>query len=592
MFNEIRGQIYKMTFVLFLLASLGLWQITFVITAIEANIFLNMTIFGTFGFGAFVAYRNVMGLKNEVHAFDALKEEYEDNCNSELQEASDPYWRYYRCENDAVVFQKPNILEHPFQIISEEIGRTGALAMSTGTMQNLSDSVDARLDEQKSLVSYVTGILVMLGLIGTFVGLMVTLSSVGAIIGNLDLTGGAGAEAIQGLMDGLKVPLQGMATGFSSSLFGLITSLALGLIGRFGNQASSVLKTNFETWLAGVAIVGEATSTKNPGGFGFQERQLDLMFRVARFSLISNSRMMTTVDALTDSTQKMIKTQGNHISSTALLTNSISKMIQSQEVVNRSLIQTGEVLEDRKQLNEVMEELKKETANQHLTYERVNHELESLAERQMFLQESSAETLGTLANRDDLSTLMATVDHKLVHDSSSFRNALESVSNIVRDISTSTQEAQNQAAHQNAQQNEAIKHVEERMANDLSGLRVSIESLARIVGDLDSGLIEGIPKGKNRGMEDGDPLLKAVADTIVERDAAEMKYLLERINELSEGKDITRDENGQPALTVQQMRDLLHEKIGAEETEEQAAARHARNQPLSALGRFFGRGRS
>ena len=534
MFKELRNQILKMTFVLLMLGVLGVWQFQFVVDAIYSNVFLNMTIFGTFGFGAYIAYKNVLSLRNEIYAFEALREDYEDRTNSEQQQQNDPYWRYYRCEEDGIVFQKPHVLEHPYQIISEELGRTNTLAMSTGTMQNLSDSVGERLDDQKSLVQYVTGILVFLGLIGTFVGLMVTLGSVGDIIGNLDLSGGAGAEAIQGLMDGLKVPLQGMATGFSSSLFGLITSLALGLMARFANQGSSVLKTNFEAWLAGVAMVGEASASKQQEGFGFQERQLSLMFRVARFSLVSNAKLMTTVDALSDATQKMLIMQGDHLHSFGTLTQSVGQVLQSQDVVNRSLIQTNEVLEDRKKLAEAIEEIRNETTNQHYSYEQVNQELERLTRRQSQIQEASVETTHKLATRDDLSELMAGVDGKLAKDVTDLRKSIESVTGIVRDIDITTKMTQNRKV------------------------------------ELDADKVDPLVKA----------LTKAIANRGVQASSDGPEVPMEDIR--------TKPVAGAHPLTVQEMRARLYEDYNAvEESQTDRQNRLANTPAPSAISRFF-----
>ena len=65
MVKEIRNQVYCMTFVLGMLMCLGLWQMDFIVNAISANLFLNISIFATFGFGTYVAYTNVLSLKNE-----------------------------------------------------------------------------------------------------------------------------------------------------------------------------------------------------------------------------------------------------------------------------------------------------------------------------------------------------------------------------------------------------------------------------------------------------------------------------------------------------------------------------------------------
>ncbi|HAT85008.1 MAG TPA: hypothetical protein DCS30_02970, partial [Rhizobiales bacterium] len=271
------------------MVSLGVWQLDFVISAVKSNVFLNLTIFGTFIFGAFLMYRDVMKLENEIHAFEALKEEFEDTRNVADKEANDPLWRYYRCNELATIYKKPTILGHAHQLISEQIARHKSLSISPSTMSTLVDGVDGRLADQKSLQQYVTGILVFLGLIGTFVGLMATLASVGDILGALDLTNGDAMAVVAKLMDNLQKPLKGMATGFSSSLFGLVTSLTLGVMGRFAAKASNDLRTNFEEWLAGVAqidenahAVDEELEEVSNGTNGVSARQLQLLYKVAR----------------------------------------------------------------------------------------------------------------------------------------------------------------------------------------------------------------------------------------------------------------------------------------------------------------------
>lgn len=426
-----------MTFVLVLMLALGAWQYQFVIDAVKANVFLNATIFLTFGFGVVVTFKNVSILGNEVKAFKALREEYEDARNGPEQEALDPYWKFYRCEEPAVIFHQPVILGQAFQIISEEIGRTRNLNMTTGTMQNLIDSIDYRLDEQKSLIQYVTGMLVFLGLIGTFVGLMITLGSVGAIIGSLDLSGNAGTAAIQGLMNDLRVPLQGMATGFSSSLFGLVTSLSLGLMGRFGSQAANVLKLNFETWLASVTQVNEtgpvvsaggAVSTGN--GLGMEERQLSLMFRVARFSVISNTKLAATVDALTDATNELLATHREHDTTTSELADNMRQMMEFMTIISETLVVIGESVAGDEKITELVDELKNSSSQFEDTHGKIVHSLEDITDRQAVLQMTSQSLIDALVDREDLGSAMTSLDKRLSEDLNEVKQSLIKVSEL------------------------------------------------------------------------------------------------------------------------------------------------------------------
>ena len=94
-----------------------------------------------------------------------------------------------------------------------------------------------------------TGLLVFLGLLGTFWGLIETVSSVGGVIQGLKATGDAGSM-FDSLRDGLAAPLSGMGISFSSSLFGLAGSLVLGFLDLQSSQAQNRFYTELEDWLS------------------------------------------------------------------------------------------------------------------------------------------------------------------------------------------------------------------------------------------------------------------------------------------------------------------------------------------------------
>ena len=94
-----------------------------------------------------------------------------------------------------------------------------------------------------------TGLLIFLGLLGTFWGLIETVSSVGGVIKNLKVGGDASAM-FDALREGLAAPLSGMGISFSSSLFGLAGSLVLGFLDLQTSQAQNRFYTELEDWLA------------------------------------------------------------------------------------------------------------------------------------------------------------------------------------------------------------------------------------------------------------------------------------------------------------------------------------------------------
>ena len=353
--KDIQKQLYRMTYVVVVMLALAIWQREFVITAINSNVFLNSIIIGTFIFGMGLMFKYQFDLRNEMTSFDALQETYNDILRKGEDER-DPFWRFQRCKEPATIFSPPRIMWQAYFLISDEMARTDNLKISAGTMQTLVDGIDTKLDDQKSLTTYITGLLVFLGLIGTFVGLMVTLSSVGNIIGDLDLSGGGGTETIQKLMTNLKTPLQGMATGFSSSLFGLVTSLTLGLIGRFQNLAASSLKLGFEAWLSSVVHITDdvdgisPTATSNHQGVGIDRDHLRLMYNVAKYSLTSSNRTNRLLDRLLAAVAGLAEEQGKQSAATTELSGHMEKNAQYQGVMSYHLGRTAKALSAHEEL--------------------------------------------------------------------------------------------------------------------------------------------------------------------------------------------------------------------------------------------------
>jgi hypothetical protein len=125
-------------------------------------------------------------------------------------------------------------------------------------MNTLVHKISQTIDDEKSLLGYMSGLLVFMGLIGTFIGLLHMVGSMGGIIGSLAGSAeAAGPDAFQKLLGALQEPLKGMASGFAASLFGLFSSLVVGLLNRMAGQAAGVLKHEFESWLAGVVQIGD-----------------------------------------------------------------------------------------------------------------------------------------------------------------------------------------------------------------------------------------------------------------------------------------------------------------------------------------------
>ena len=125
----------------------------------------------------------------------------------------------------------------------------GFYVFKSSSINRLIESVDMSLASVRETSRYLVGLLVFLGLLGTFWGLLKTIGSVGNVISGLGIDDTNVAGFFNSLKDGLNAPLQGMSIAFSSSLLGLAGSLILGFVDLNLGQAQSKFSQNFEKTL-------------------------------------------------------------------------------------------------------------------------------------------------------------------------------------------------------------------------------------------------------------------------------------------------------------------------------------------------------
>jgi hypothetical protein len=124
--------------------------------------------------------------------------------------------------------------------------------LSAPAMRTLLDGIASRLDESRELSRYMTGLLIFLGLLGTFWGLLLTVSSVSDVIAGMSVGSGDINALFDQLKSGLAKPLRGMGTAFSSSMLGLAGALVLGFLDLTAGQAQNRFFNDLEEWLAGL----------------------------------------------------------------------------------------------------------------------------------------------------------------------------------------------------------------------------------------------------------------------------------------------------------------------------------------------------
>jgi hypothetical protein len=180
-------------------------------TAFMANPGLNSLIFFVLAVGIILTLRQVIRLFREVRWVNALP----------------------RGMADEVA--RPVLLAPMATLLGD---RPAGTTISTLTLRAILDSIGSRLDEARDTARYLTGLLIFLGLLGTFWGLLATVASIGDVIKSMG-TGNDAAVMFDDLKNGLAAPLAGMSISFTSSLFGLAGSLVLGFLDLQAGQAQN-----------------------------------------------------------------------------------------------------------------------------------------------------------------------------------------------------------------------------------------------------------------------------------------------------------------------------------------------------------------
>ena len=132
--------------------------------AFLANPWLNGLIFFCLALGILFAMRQVQRLVPEVRWVNA-----------------------YRQRDPGLGLRSPPKMLAPMATILGD--KAGYRAISMQTLRSILESIGMRLDEQREISRYITGLLVFLGLMGTFWGLIETVGSVAHVIDSLKVGG-------------------------------------------------------------------------------------------------------------------------------------------------------------------------------------------------------------------------------------------------------------------------------------------------------------------------------------------------------------------------------------------------------------------
>ncbi|MCG8379819.1 MAG: MotA/TolQ/ExbB proton channel family protein [Proteobacteria bacterium] len=209
--------------------------------AYSSNVVFNSIIFAVLIIGIVINFRQVILLNPEIDWIER-----------------------YQANPKTADMAQPKMLSSMARMLSGK----DDLAMSTTSMRTILDSIRTRLEDSRDLSRYLIGVLVFLGLLGTFWGLMATVTAVGTLISEMSVEAIDGAAIFQNLKTNLSGPLSGMGVAFSSSLFGLSGSLVVGFLDLQAGHAQNRFVNELEEWLSSSTRISSGVIGDEGGAFG------------------------------------------------------------------------------------------------------------------------------------------------------------------------------------------------------------------------------------------------------------------------------------------------------------------------------------
>lgn len=132
--------------------------------------------------------------------------------------------------------------------ISLYISKTNRF-ISQQRLQTILASIEKKIDDYSYFPKYISGILIFLGLLGTFWGLSHTIGNVAEIIDKLGVEQQDASSSFMQLKNSLKIPLSGMGIAFGCSLFGLSGSILIGFLHLNQKKVGNELLEKIEEWI-------------------------------------------------------------------------------------------------------------------------------------------------------------------------------------------------------------------------------------------------------------------------------------------------------------------------------------------------------
>ncbi len=259
----------RMTLFVLAIAALSVGLVLPLQSAFLANPYINSVIVGTLLIGIIFVFRQVTQLKGEIEWVTSFQRE----------------------EQPSAVADTPKLLAPMAALLADE--KSVIIKLSALSARSMLDSIASRLDEGREISRYLIGLLIFLGLLGTFWGLLGTIGAISDTIAGMSVNTSDLDLMFDDLKQGLESPLSGMATAFSSSLFGLAGSVILGFLDLQSGQAQNRFYNELEEWLSTLSKLGRASSITGDGEGGSVSAYTTALLEQSADSLEKLERIIT-----------------------------------------------------------------------------------------------------------------------------------------------------------------------------------------------------------------------------------------------------------------------------------------------------------
>ena len=286
---------YLVRMIIFLVAVLVVAGVLFgpLIDAFMANAALNGVILGVAVIGILFVFQQVFLLAPEATWIDSFR-------------------------NNMSMQRDPVLLAPVATLLNERQSSGRQSTLSAMSLRSLLDSISVRLEESRDISRYLIGLLIFLGLLGTFWGLLRTVGAVSQVIDGLSIESGDLGTVFSDMKSGLQSPLAGMGTAFASSLFGLAGSLVLGFLDLQLGKAQNRFYNELEEWLSsftrlgGSSLIGDGEHSATAYQQALMEQTAESLDKLQRIMSrgeedrrSNNAIMVSLVEQLRELTDKL-----------------------------------------------------------------------------------------------------------------------------------------------------------------------------------------------------------------------------------------------------------------------------------------------